>query len=98
VHDRAVPILDDAVHQRLTKRFGAEIGPWLDELPDVLGALAERWQVEWGSLIPRGNLKDLASVIELLRAPHGHSEDTEKAYDGVMACVSTRDQWAALLD
>src|SRR5206468_6468534 len=51
-----VPILDDAVRQRLTARFGAEIASWLDELPDVLGALAERWQVEWGSLIPRGSM------------------------------------------
>jgi streptomycin 6-kinase len=28
----------------------------LEKLPDVLGALAERWQVEWGSLIPRGSM------------------------------------------
>jgi streptomycin 6-kinase len=28
----------------------------LDELPDVLDALSERWQVEWGSLIPRGSM------------------------------------------
>lgn len=42
--------------QRLTKRFGAEIESWLDELPDVLGDLAERWHVEWGSLIPRGSM------------------------------------------
>lgn len=52
----SVPILDGGVRQRLTKRFGAEIGPWLDELPDVLGVLAERWRIEWGSLIPRGSM------------------------------------------
>ena len=52
----SVPIIDDAARQRLTKRFGSEIAPWLDELPDVLGALAERWRVEWGSLIPRGSM------------------------------------------
>jgi hypothetical protein len=34
----------------------AEIAAWLDELPEVLDALAVRWQVEWGSLVPRGHL------------------------------------------
>ena len=55
------PILriDDGVRQRLTARFGAEVGAWLDELPGVLSALAERWQVEFGSLIPRGRMSVL---------------------------------------
>ncbi len=44
------------------------------------------------------DLKDLASSIEVLRAPHRHSADTVKAYDGVTTCVSTRDEWAALLE
>jgi streptomycin 6-kinase len=61
------PSLDDGVRQRLTARFGAEIGSWLDELPGVLGALAERWQVEWGSLIPRGSM----SVVIRCRTPDG---------------------------
>jgi streptomycin 6-kinase len=52
----SVPILDDEVRRRLTARFGAEIGPWWDELPDALGALAERWRVEWGPIIPRGTM------------------------------------------
>jgi streptomycin 6-kinase len=51
-----VPVLDDGVRQRLTARFGTEIGTWLEELPRVLGALEERWQVEWGSLIARGSM------------------------------------------
>src|SRR6266498_5715398 len=63
----SVPILDDGVRQRLLARYGAEIGSWLDELPDVLGALAERWQVEWGSLIPRGTM----SVVIRCRMPDG---------------------------
>lgn len=63
----SVPILDGGVRQRLTARFGAGIGSWLDELPDVLGALAERWQVEWGSLIPRGSM----SVVIRCRMPDG---------------------------
>ncbi len=52
----SIPNFDDAVRQRLTARFGAELASWFDELPDVLGALAERWGVEWGSLIPRGSM------------------------------------------
>jgi streptomycin 6-kinase len=51
-----VPDLDHAVRERLMKRFGAEAAPWLDELPEVLGVLAERWRVEWGPLIPRGSM------------------------------------------
>ena len=50
------PRIDDGVRRRLTARFGAEVGAWFDELPDVLSALAERWQVEFGSLIPRGSM------------------------------------------
>src|SRR6266540_5334359 len=63
----SVPILDDEVRQRLTARFGAEIGPWWEKLPDVLGALRERWQVEWGSAIPRGSM----SVVIRCRVPDG---------------------------
>ena len=50
------PRIDDGVRRRLTARFGAEVGAWFDELPAVLSALAERWQVELGSLIPRGSM------------------------------------------
>jgi streptomycin 6-kinase len=65
----SVPILDDGVRQRLTARFGAEIGSWLDDLPDVLRALAERWQLEWDSLIPRGSM----SVVIRCALPDGSS-------------------------
>jgi streptomycin 6-kinase len=30
--------------------------PWFDELPSVLTALAEHWQIDFGSLIPRGSM------------------------------------------
>jgi streptomycin 6-kinase len=50
------PRIDDAVRRRLTARFGAEVGTWFDELPAVLSALAERWQLEFGSLIPQGSM------------------------------------------
>jgi streptomycin 6-kinase len=29
---------------------------WFDELPAVLSALAERWQIEFGPLVPRGSM------------------------------------------
>lgn len=65
----SVPILDDAVRKRLTARFGGEIASWLDELPDVLSDLEERWHVEWGSLIPRGSM----SVVIRCALPDGRS-------------------------
>jgi streptomycin 6-kinase len=52
----APPELDDGVRRRLTARFGAGIEVWFDELPDVLRALAERWQFEFAALIPRGSM------------------------------------------
>lgn len=51
-----MPRIDDGVRRRLTARFGDEVGSWLDELPPVLSVLAERWQVELGSLIPQGSV------------------------------------------
>ena len=50
------PWIDDGVRRRLTARFGAEIEAWFEELPAVLSALGERWQLEFGSLIPRGSM------------------------------------------
>jgi streptomycin 6-kinase len=47
--------LDDA-HRRLAARFGAEIESWFDELPGVLSTLAERWQIEIASIVPRGSM------------------------------------------
>jgi streptomycin 6-kinase len=61
------PTIDDGVRRRLTARFGVEVAPWFDELPHVLGALAERWQVELGSFIPRGSM----SVVIRCRMPDG---------------------------
>jgi streptomycin 6-kinase len=52
----ALPNLDDGLRRRLVERFGGEVESWLDDLPPVLATLAERWQVELGSLIPRGHM------------------------------------------
>jgi streptomycin 6-kinase len=51
-----VPCIDARARQRLTARFGDEVAPWLDELPGVLSALAQRWQFELGPPIPRGSM------------------------------------------
>ena len=37
-------------------RFGAEVAPWFDELPDLLRALAASWRIELGAPIPRGSV------------------------------------------
>jgi len=50
------PRIGDEVRRRLTARFGDEVGAWFDELPAVLGVLAERWQIDFGPLIPRGSM------------------------------------------
>jgi streptomycin 6-kinase len=63
------PRIDDEVRQRLTARFGAEVDAWFDELPAILSALAERWQVDFDALIPRGSM----SVIVRCRLTDGRS-------------------------
>lgn len=62
-----VPSVEDGVRRRLTARFGAEVDEWFDELPGVLSSLAERWQVEFGSPIPRGSM----SVVIRCRTSDG---------------------------
>jgi streptomycin 6-kinase len=64
-----VPELDDDVRRRLTRRFGADVEPWFEGLPSVLGALAERWEIEWGPLISRGSM----SVVCRCRMPDGRA-------------------------
>jgi streptomycin 6-kinase len=51
-----LPGVDAGARQRLTARFGTEIAPWLEELPGVLDALAQRWRFELGPPIPRGSM------------------------------------------
>jgi streptomycin 6-kinase len=51
-----VPGIDAGARQRLTLRFGSEAEAWFDDLPGVLTALAEQWQLELGSPIPRGSV------------------------------------------
>jgi streptomycin 6-kinase len=51
-----VPRIDVGVRQRLAARFGSEVEAWLDGLPGLLIALAERWGFELGPPIPRGSV------------------------------------------
>src|SRR5439155_13675320 len=53
---RRVPDLDDELRRRLGRRFGTAVEVWLDALPPVLSDLAERWEVEFESLIQRGSI------------------------------------------
>ncbi len=46
----------------------------------------------------RWGLADIAAFTDLLRSPHGHTEDTEKAYDALTFYVGARDRWATLLE
>ena len=62
------PELDDELRRRLGRRFGSAIDSWLDELPPVLGDLAERWQIDFESLIQRGSM----SVVIRCRTAAGH--------------------------
>lgn len=60
-----IPELDDELRARLGRRFGTTVQTWLDELPPVLSDLADRWQVEYESLIQRGGI---SVVIRCRRA------------------------------
>lgn len=62
-----LPVLDDEVRRRLARRFGPAVDPWFDRLPGVLDALAQRWGLEWGLLVPRGNM----SVVVRCRTNDG---------------------------
>jgi streptomycin 6-kinase len=62
-----VPVLDDLLHRRLRRRFGAMVEPWLDQLPPVLRSLAERWGLKLDSLIQRGSV----SVVLRCRTDDG---------------------------
>jgi spectinomycin phosphotransferase len=43
------------------------------------------------------DLKDLAEYLGALRSPHHESEDTQRVYDGLVSCVTSREQWAEYL-
>ena len=65
----ALPDLDDALRRRMVARYGGEVEVWLDELPPVLAALARRWQLELGSLIPHGHMSVVIRCRTADRSP-----------------------------
>lgn len=71
-----VPSVDAGARQRLGARFGTEVEEWFDELPGVLGELAERWQLELGPPIPRGSV----SVVFRCRMADGRGAPAAGVY------------------
>lgn len=86
------PQLDDEVRRRLGRRFGFAIESWLDELPPVLAVLAERWQIEFETLIRRGSM----SVVIRCRTADGRlavlkvSPDRRRVQDEAAALARWR--------
>ena len=64
---REVPELDQELRARLGRRFGRAIDSWFDQLPGVLADLADRWEIDWGLVVPRGSM----SVVIRCRAADG---------------------------
>jgi streptomycin 6-kinase len=62
-----VPELGEDVRQRLGRRFGTSVETWLDDLPAVLAALGERWEVGFESIVQRGSM----SVVLRCRTADG---------------------------
>ena len=58
----SLPELDDELRLRLGRRFGSAIDGWFDALPAVLSDLAERWDIEWGTLIQRGSVRSSSAA------------------------------------
>lgn len=83
-----MPDLDDELRSRLGRRFGKEVESWLDALPQVLGDLAERWEIELGLLIQRGSF----SVVIRCRTADGRSAVLKVSPDQ----ARIRDEAAAL--
>jgi Aminoglycoside/hydroxyurea antibiotic resistance kinase len=84
---------DEGARQRLIARFGVEVEAWFDDLPDVLVALAEQWQFEFGAPIPRGSV----SVVFRCQMADGRSavlkaspDRTRLAYE-----AAALDRWQA---
>jgi streptomycin 6-kinase len=73
----SIPELDDELRRRLGRRYGNAIDPWFDSLPVVLHDLAERWAVEFESLIQRGSM----SVVIRCRTADGRPGVLKVTFD-----------------
>jgi spectinomycin phosphotransferase len=63
---------------------------------DVTGHRPDRLAIDFFDLT--WDLADLADFIDVVRAPHRDTEDTQKAFNGLVKCAGVRHRWAALLD
>jgi streptomycin 6-kinase len=62
-----VPEIDEATRQRLTARFGSEVEAWFAQLPALLAAVADQWDLAFDMPIPRGR----TSVVVRCRLADG---------------------------
>ena len=63
---------------------------------DVTGHRPDRLAIDFFDLT--WDLADLADFIDVVRAPHRDTEDTQKAFNGLVKCAGVRHRWAAMLD
>jgi hypothetical protein len=83
--ERDLWILVDDVADEGTIRYAEATGHQLDQV--AIDFFRLRW-----------DLADIAAFTDVLRSPHHRNEDTAKACAGLTELVTTRDQWAALLE
>ena len=76
--------------------FGGDNGEEADGYADATGHELDAVAMNFFRL--RWDLADIAAFTDLLRSPHEHTEDTEKAYDALKFYVGARVRWAALLE
>jgi streptomycin 6-kinase len=70
------------------------VGPWCDDLPAVLSTLAERWNVELGSILPRGSM----SLVIASRTYEGRPAILKVSPDRARLAneASALDSWATM--
>jgi streptomycin 6-kinase len=81
-----MPAVDAGVRQRLRHRFGSEVEAWFGQLPEVLTALADRWQFDLLSHIPRGSV----SVVFRCRTASGEHAVLKVSPDRARLAVEAR--------
>jgi streptomycin 6-kinase len=89
-----VPSVDAGVRKRLIVRFGSEVEAWLDELPDLLASIADRWQLELYHQIPRGSV----SVVFRCRMAGGYGAVLKVSPDRARLAFEARalDAWRTI--
>ena len=85
VEEQIGPVVDDEVRHRLRRRYGSEVGTWLDGLPARLQELARRWQLDLGPFVRRGtvsvvlNCRDQAGSPVILKVSPDHQRIVTEA-------------------